>query len=111
MTIAIPVSERRLTPHFDQCEEVVIVEADFGERRIVGMQHLKPPPHAPAALPRWLSQHGAGVIIVGGMGQLAREVFTEKGIYVAVGAPSETPETLVADYLDEFLAGRRQEHL
>jgi len=51
------------------------------------------------------------LIIVGGMGQLAREVFTEKGIYVAVGAPSETPETLVADYLDEFLAGRRQEHL
>ncbi len=104
MKIAIPVADGRLTPHFGRCKEIVIVEADFAERRIVGVQNLKPPTHAPGALPRWLANHGANVIIAGGMGQQAREIFTKNGIYVVVGVPSETPETLVAEYLDGILA-------
>jgi predicted Fe-Mo cluster-binding NifX family protein len=103
MKIAIPVVDGRLTPHFGHCDEVVLVEADFAERRIVGIKNLKPPPHAPSVLPRWLEKQGANVIIAGGMGQRAREMFTESGVYVVVGAPSATPETLVADYLDGIL--------
>jgi predicted Fe-Mo cluster-binding NifX family protein len=33
------------------------------------------------------------------MGQRARDIFTQQGIEVVVGAPVETPEKLVADYL------------
>jgi predicted Fe-Mo cluster-binding NifX family protein len=104
MKIAIPVVDGRLTPHFGRCEEVVIVEANFEERRIVGMQHLKPPPHAPGVLPRWLGKQGANVIISGGMGHRAREMFTESGVYVVVGAPSATPESLATDYLNGILS-------
>ena len=44
---------------------------------------------------------GAYVIIAGGMGQRAQQLFTEHGISVTVGAPVDTPEKLVT----EFLAG------
>ena len=39
------------------------------------------------------------MIIAGGMGRRANDLFTEQGIEVVVGAPSETPERLVGDYL------------
>jgi predicted Fe-Mo cluster-binding NifX family protein len=39
------------------------------------------------------------MIIAGGMGQHAQGLFTEHGIKVLVGAPAETPEKLVADFL------------
>jgi predicted Fe-Mo cluster-binding NifX family protein len=39
------------------------------------------------------------MIIAGGMGQRAQGLFVEQGIQVLVGAPAETPEKLVADYL------------
>jgi predicted Fe-Mo cluster-binding NifX family protein len=103
MKIAIPLIDGRLTPHFGRCEEVVIVEADFEKRRIVAKKHLKPPPHAPGVLPRWLGEQGAEVIIAGGMGHRAREIFAENGVYVVVGASSKTPEELVTDYLDGIL--------
>jgi predicted Fe-Mo cluster-binding NifX family protein len=104
MKIAVPIADGRLTTHFGRCEEVVIVEADFEKQEIVGTKHLKPPPHAPGVLPKWLSMQGADVIIAGGMGHRARQMFTESGVYVVVGAPSGTPETLVTDYLNGILA-------
>jgi len=33
------------------------------------------------------------------MGQRAQGLFAEQGISVVIGAPAETPERLVADYL------------
>ena len=38
-------------------------------------------------------------MIAGGMGQRAINLFAERGIDVLVGAPAETPEKLVTDYL------------
>jgi predicted Fe-Mo cluster-binding NifX family protein len=38
------------------------------------------------------------VIIAGGMGQRAQQIFEQNGIKVVVGAPSHGPEQLVADY-------------
>jgi predicted Fe-Mo cluster-binding NifX family protein len=39
------------------------------------------------------------VIIAGGMGQRAQGLFAQHGIQVVVGAPAETPERLVGEYL------------
>jgi len=44
------------------------------------------------------------MIIAGGMGQRAQGLFVEHGIQVIVGAPIDTPERLVGD----FLAGTLQ---
>ncbi|MBN2451479.1 MAG: ATPase, partial [Lentisphaeria bacterium] len=50
-------------------------------------------------LPRWLHEQGANLILAGGMGQRAQELFARHGIQVVVGAPAGTPEDLVAKYL------------
>lgn len=44
------------------------------------------------------------MIIAGGMGQRAQELFTQQGIQVVVGAPVESPEKLITD----FFAGKLQ---
>ena len=43
------------------------------------------------------------VVIAGGMGQRAQQLFAQSGICVLVGAPAGTPEELVAAYLDRSL--------
>jgi predicted Fe-Mo cluster-binding NifX family protein len=54
-------------------------------------------------LPKWLHDLGADVIIAGGMGNRARQLFDENGIKVVVGAPSDAPEVLVRQYLSDSL--------
>jgi predicted Fe-Mo cluster-binding NifX family protein len=54
-------------------------------------------------LPRWLHELGVDVIIAGGMGHRALDLFRENGIQVVTGAPSMVPEELVRSYLDNTL--------
>jgi predicted Fe-Mo cluster-binding NifX family protein len=55
-------------------------------------------------LPKWLHDLGTNVIIAGGMGARALDLFAQNDIQVVVGAPSLTPEELVGQYLDNTLA-------
>ena len=103
MKIAIPLAQGRLTLHFGHCEQFAIVEADPTEKTVLSVETHTPPPHEPGALPRWLNEHGANVIIAGGMGQRAQQLFAENDIAVVVGAPSDTPEALAQAYLDGAL--------
>ena len=66
-------------------------------------ESLIPPPHEPGVLPRWLQEMGADVIIAGGMGARALDLFVQNGIKVITGAPVWTPEDLVRSYLDNTL--------
>jgi predicted Fe-Mo cluster-binding NifX family protein len=43
------------------------------------------------------------MVIAGGMGQRAQQLFAQSGIQVLVGAPVGTPEDLVGAYLDGSL--------
>ena len=85
--------------HFGHCEEFVLVHVDEETNRIIKEEVLDPPPHEPGLYPRWLSEHGVNVIIAGGMGQRAQNLFIENGIKVIVGATSEYPKSLVSKYL------------
>lgn len=105
MKIAIPIANGRLAMHFGHCEAFALVEVDAESQRIVSREDATPPPHEPGVLPRWLSEQGANLIIAGGMGQRAQDLFASQGIAVIVGAPSEEPETLVGRYLAGALTG------
>ena len=98
MKIAIPLESGRLCMHFGHCEQFALVETDEQDN-IVDKTLVTPPPHEPGVLPAWLSEQGADVIIAGGMGQRAQELFGKNDITVVVGAPSETPEEVVGAYL------------
>jgi predicted Fe-Mo cluster-binding NifX family protein len=97
--IAIPLAEGKLCMHFGHCETFALVDVDLVQRKIIGRTDLVPPPHEPGVLPRWLAEQGAGLILAGGMGQRAQDIFTEHNVRVMVGMPSETPEALVGQYL------------
>jgi len=103
MKIAIPLANGCLSMHFGHCDEFTIVEVDMQNKKIVNKVTLSPPAHEPGVLPQWLHQQGANLIIAGGMGQRAQQLFTENDIDVVVGAPSEAPEALVEAYLNGTL--------
>ena len=99
MLIAIPVANGKLCTHFGHCEQFALIEADPSTKQIQSTKHLTPPPHEPGVLPRWLHEQGANVILAGGMGQRAQQLFAQSGVKVVVGAPVDTTENLVTAYL------------
>jgi len=101
MKFAIPLAEGKLTAHFGHCQEFALVEVE--ENEIKNKEILVPPPHEPGVLPRWLNELGANVIIAGGMGGRAIELFDQNGIKVVTGTPSMEPEILVRSYLDNTI--------
>ncbi len=101
MKFAIPLAEGKLTAHFGHCQEFAIVNVE--ENEIKNKEILIPPPHEPGVLPKWLGEIGANVIIAGGMGGRALELFEQNGIKVVTGAPSLEPEVLVKSYLENNL--------
>ena len=98
---AIPLAEGKLCSHFGHCEQFVLIEAENGKIR--GKMTHTPPPHEPGVLPKWLHDLGAQVIIAGGMGSRAQQLFVESGIKVITGAPMDPPESLVNQYLADIL--------
>lgn len=99
MKIAIPLADGILAMHFGHCAAFAVLEVNPVEKTILNRQDVEAPPHQPGLLPPWLAQQGVNMIIAGGIGQRAQTLFCENGIEVLVGAPAETPEKLVADYL------------
>ena len=98
--IAVPVTDGRLCAHFGHCERFTLFDVDTTNKEIVNSRQLDPPVHQPGVLPRWLQNQGVNVVIAGGMGGRAQNMFTEQGIDVHVGAPTEQPDSIVQDYLD-----------
>ena len=101
MKFAIPLAEGKLTAHFGHCQEFALVEVE--DNQIKSKETLVPPPHEPGVLPKWLHDLGTNVIIAGGMGARALDLFAQNNIEVIVGASALTPEELVKQYLDNTL--------
>ena len=73
------------------------------DNEIKKTETLIPPPHEPGVLPAWLHEKGAAVVIAGGMGNRAINLFNQNGIKVITGAPAIEPEKLVESYLTNTL--------
>lgn len=103
MRIAIPLANGRLAMHFGHCEEFALVDVAAGTKTIAGRTSEQAPDHQPGLLPAWLAERGTNVIIAGGMGSRAQNLFRQQNIRVVVGAPSLTAEEIVTQYLDGAL--------
>jgi ATP-binding protein involved in chromosome partitioning len=99
MKIVIPLAAGKLTMHFGHCERFALVDVDLKEKKILHREDIEAPVHEPGLLPKWLAERGANLIIAGGMGQRAQDLFCEHGIQVVIGAPAETPENLANSYM------------
>jgi len=97
MKIAIPTAQGKLCMHFGHCEQFALMSVE--DQAIAKTEMLTPPPHEPGILPVWLHGQGANVIISGGMGSRARDLFVQNQIEVIVGAPADAPEAVAKAYL------------
>ncbi len=100
MRFAIPTHNGKLCLHFGHCEVFTFIDADEEAKTITGKEEIAPPPHEPGILPPWAAEQGAQVIIAGGMGMRAQQLFAQNGIQVIVGAEEGDPEKLVLDYIN-----------
>ena len=78
MKIAIPVTNGRLSSHFGHCEQFAVVDVDDVGKSITNSELLTPPVHEPGVLPKWLSEMSVNLVIAGGMGQRALQLFAQK---------------------------------
>ncbi len=101
--IAIPVVGGHLSQHFGHCDEFWIFDVDRESKKIVERETAPSPPHEPGLLPRWLAGKGVNLIITGGMGPQAQQLFAQDGVEVFLGASSDDPDKIVQAYLDESL--------
>jgi len=98
---AVPTENGALCAHFGHCEKFAIVETE--DQKIVSESYLTPPVHQPGVYPQFLAEHGVSVIISGGMGQRAQDLFAQNKIEVCVGVNADTPKKLVEQYLNSEL--------
>lgn len=98
--IAVASESEMVTEHFGHCTNFNIFETENG--KIINKKSIPNPGHKPGFLPNFLYDMGVNVIISGGMGGGAIEIFNEKEIEVIVGA-SGNAKTAVELYLQNSL--------
>lgn len=101
MKFAIPTLNEKLTAHFGHCEKFAILETD-GDK-ITNEKFVTPPVHQPGVYPKFLADMGVKVIIAGGMGQKAQDLFKQNNIETHIGVANKAPSTLVLNYLNNQL--------
>ena len=104
MRIAVPLTAGKLSEHFGHCEQFAIINVDSDSKDIKSQELLTPPSHEPGVLPKWLAGLHVELIIAGGMGQRAQQLFGQDNIKVLCGAPQAEPADLVKQYLQGELA-------
>ena len=95
--VAFPTSDRvNVDGHFGHTKEFALYTVEGAE--IKAVKYITPPPHEPGVLPRFLGDNNADVIITGGMGQMAVNLFNNQNIDVILGAQGSI-ETNLNDYV------------
>lgn len=96
MKIAVASEGKMVTEHFGHCEAFTIFNCKDND--IIKIESIANPGHKPGFLPNFLNDLGVNVIISGGMGGGAIDIFNEKNIEVIIGASGEA-EVAVKKYL------------
>jgi predicted Fe-Mo cluster-binding NifX family protein len=93
MKIAVASMGNMVAGHFGHCENFNIYESTNGS--ITKVQSIPNPGHKPGYLPNFLGDMNVEVIIAGGMGGGAVEIFNERNIEVIVGAEGDAKDAAV----------------
>jgi predicted Fe-Mo cluster-binding NifX family protein len=103
--IAVPTTDGLLCNHFGQCESFTLIEVE--NNQIQSQVQIDPPVHERGAFPFFLAKKGVDVVISGGMGTRALELFARHNISVYLGASQQEPRSLVKKYLHGQLEDSR----
>ncbi len=92
--IAVASENKMVTGHFGHCEEFMIFDSENNE--IVKSENVPNPGHKPGFLPNFLADNGVNVIISGGMGGGAVDIFNSRNVEVIVGATGDAKAAVLA---------------
>jgi len=101
---AIPVSGGIVSPHFGHCESFALIDVDTQKKEVIKKELAASPGHEPGLLPAWLANEGVSVVIAGGMGSRAQNLFQQNNITVVIGTAESDPEKAVLSHLNGTLA-------
>ena len=102
MKIAVASERDQVTQHFGHCINFNIYEVD--DSQIIKAESIMNPGHKPGFLPLFLSEQGVNVIIAGGMGGGAVDIFNQKGIQVILGASGSSEKAVEAFLKGELVS-------
>jgi predicted Fe-Mo cluster-binding NifX family protein len=103
MKIAVASNEGMVAGHFGHCGAFDVF--DTTEENIIKHESIKNPGHKPGFLPKFLKELGVEVIIGGGMGASAINLFNNYGVKVLVGAEGAC-KSVVESYLSGDLVSK-----
>lgn len=94
MKIAVSCNGNQIWAHFGHCENFMVYETEKG--KIVSEQSVPNPGHKPGFLPNFLADMGVKVMISGGMGGGAVDIFNERDVEVVLGAQGDAKQAVEA---------------
>jgi len=103
MKIAIASDNDYVSAHFGRCDCYTIVEIENTgtEKKILNRIKVDTPDHQPGILPGFLHEKGVNVVIAGGMGPRAQQLFQQLNIQPYIGVTGS-----VDSVIENFLAGK-----
>ncbi len=111
MIIAFATEDKKgldsmISQHFGKAPYYIFVKVENGDTKEV-LEYESPflSGHSPGEVPEFVHNHGASVIISGGMGQRAVQNFENLGITPVVGVSGR-----VADILSDFIKGKLKDY-
>lgn len=99
MKIAIAADGKIVSGHFGHCEGFAMYEVEDG--KVLNNEFVKNPGHRPGFLPVFLKDNNVDIIISGGMGGSAQQLFNENKIETIVGAEGNCD-----DIIKDYIAGK-----
>jgi predicted Fe-Mo cluster-binding NifX family protein len=101
----------QISQHFGRCPYYLIVDVDGHEiRKTDSVNNPHYNSHVPGMVPQFISEQGANVMIAGGMGPRAIDIFTDLGIEVVTGATGNAGDVLQAYLRGEIRGVEPCEH-
>ena len=96
---AIATDGSEVAAHFGHCPHYTLIHAVDGQ--IEKQETVPNPGHKPGFLPRYLAELGIDIMIAGGMGMNAQELFAEHSIKTITGVSGR-----VEDVAKQYIEGR-----
>lgn len=99
MRIAIATNNQKVSGHFGHCEGFTVYSIE--DNKVQSEEFLKSPKHQPGVLPKFLANNNVNIIMAGGMGAKAQQIFNAEDIEVVVGVAGN-----LTDVINEYLEGK-----
>ena len=97
--VGIPTTIGNMSPRLGYRREWIVYDVDEQNKRTIGESVHWGPPFTSGAVPGWLNEMDIDVVLTVGMGRRLERLLTQQGIKVVLLVSTESPKSLVLDYL------------